>query len=194
MRLKINIDGDHLVCWGGKIVKVWEDDFKCGCFYNNRTTNREKEWEEETIFYFKHKRNDVILGISEAARPPSCLDSLFSINNNLGFPIGAKKKLYGGKMKEGRKRLAQVPSWKTFQIYAKTLCNLSPTDTVSGENLRLRAVRDLFTKSFSSRSPNAQQIHTRVSRTPEKVPLRNKVKAEDFKRWMRNGSFILRTS
>lgn len=98
-------------------------------------------------------------------------------------------------MKEGRKQLAQVPSWKTFQIYAKILSNLPPaSNTVFGENLRLRAVRDLFTKSFSTHSPNAQQIHTRVSRTPEKVPLRKKVKAEDFKRWMRNGSFILRMS
>lgn len=40
--------------------------------------------------------------------------------------MGAKKKLYGGKMKEGRKRLAQVSSWKTFQIYAKILSNLPP--------------------------------------------------------------------
>lgn len=53
--------------------------------------NREEEREGGTIFYFTHNRNDIILGMSKAARPPSYLDSLLAINNNLGFPTGTKK-------------------------------------------------------------------------------------------------------
>lgn len=33
----------------------------------------------------------MILGMSKAARPRSCLDSLFVINNNQGFPMDTQK-------------------------------------------------------------------------------------------------------
>lgn len=159
-----------------------------------RMMNREEQREGETIFYFTHKRNDKILGMSRAARPSSYLDSPFAINNNLGSPMGAKKSSTEVRWRKGGSDWLRFLLGKLSRFMLKFLVISLPPNTVFGENPRLRAVRDSFTKSFSTHSPNAQQIHTRVSRTPEKTPLRKKVRAEDFKRWMRNGSFILRMS
>lgn len=124
----------------------------------------------------------------------SYLDSPFAINNNLGSPMGAKKSSTEVRWRKGGSDWLRFLLGKLSRFMLKFLVISLPPNTVFGENPRLRAVRDSFTKSFSTHSPNAQQIHTRVSRTPEKTPLRKKVRAEDFKRWMRNGSFILRMS
>lgn len=44
----------------------------------------------KSIFYFTHKKNYMILGIWNVARPPSCLGSLFVEKNNQVFPVDSK--------------------------------------------------------------------------------------------------------
>lgn len=58
--------------------------------HNGRLMKRGEELQGETIFFLTHKRNYVILGMRNAAKPPCFLDSLFARNNNPGFLMGNK--------------------------------------------------------------------------------------------------------
>lgn len=59
-------------------------------YCSRRSMNRREELRGEKTFNL-HTRNYMILGMSKAARPHSCLDSLFVINNNQGFPMDTQK-------------------------------------------------------------------------------------------------------
>lgn len=58
--------------------------------HNRRSMKREKDLQGETIFFLTKKRNYMILGMRNAAKPPCNLDSLSVRNNNHGFLMGTR--------------------------------------------------------------------------------------------------------
>lgn len=130
-----------------------------------RSMNRWEELQGRTIFNFTCNRDYMIPGFRNAARPPSCLGSLFVRSNNQGFPTDTKvaSKPCGGKMKDGifRLLLRKLP-----RFLLKLFVISSATDTSNYENLDRELLEIYSLKSFQltvtpdTHLLNAQQIHT----------------------------------